>query len=220
MNGPVTATMLPGDSDLIGALREGAEDAFAYLVGRHHAHLVRAATNYVRDPVAAEDVAQETWLGFLGSLDRFEGRCSLKTWLFRILFNKAQTRVKKDTRCVPFSTLVGEETSGEWASVDPSYFKGPDDEFESGHWVEHPPAWKIDPVLILEETETRELVLKAIAELPPAQGTVMLLRDVHGLDSAEVCNNLGITDTNQRVLLHRARTKVRRVLSQRYGIGH
>ena len=103
--------------------------------------------------------------------------------------------------------------------MDPSYFKSPDDPVEPGHWTARPPAWKTDPERIVEDKEASEIVQRAIDDLPPAQGTVVLLRDVHGLSSKEVCNALGITETNQRVLLHRARTTVRRALSERYGTG-
>jgi RNA polymerase sigma-70 factor (ECF subfamily) len=207
------------DTEVLNSLKAGNEEAFASLVGQYHRHLVYAAQKYVRDPGTAEDVAQDTWIGLLDSLGRFEGRCSLKTWLFRILFNKAQTRASRDGRMVPFSTLATDETSGAWSSVDPSYFKDPDDPVEPGHWISQPPAWKTNPEQIVQDKEALEIVERAIDDLPPAQGTVALLRDVHGLSSKEVCNALGITETNQRVLLHRARTTVRRALSERYGTG-
>jgi len=219
MSDSAPSPIVMGDADLIDALRQGQEDVFASLVDRYHAHLVRTATKYVRDPVAAEDVVQDTWIGFLDSLERFEGRCSLKTWLFRILFNKAQKRVTHDRRQVPFSTLVSGETTDAWTAVDPAYFKGPADPVEPGHWLSQPPAWKTDPERIAQDKEALEIVQRALDDLPPAQATVMRLRDVHGLSAKEVCNDLGISETNQRVLLHRARTRVRRALSERYGTG-
>lgn len=181
--------------------------------------MLRAAVRYVRDPSAAEDVVQTTWMGFLNSLDRFEGRCSIKTWLFRILFNKAQTRAARDRRLVPFSTLVANETREPFTAVDPSRFLGPDDDGPTGHWAASPPAWKTDPEQLLADKEAERIVRRAIHELPLAQGYVMMLRDIEGFSAKEVCNALCITKTNQRVLLHRARAKVRRRLSEVYGSG-
>ncbi|MCG8467271.1 MAG: sigma-70 family RNA polymerase sigma factor [Gemmatimonadetes bacterium] len=213
------SALAPEDAELLGRLRGGEEEAFATLVDRYQTALIRVATKYVRDPVAAADVAQETWIGFIDSLDRFEGRCSLQTWLFRILFNKAQSRVQRDRRIVPFSTLVSDETSASFSAVDPTRFTTGGDAAADGHWLSAPPSWKTDPSEILEQKDAVELVERAIGELPEAQGTVMILRDVEGWSSEEVCNALEITPTNQRVLLHRARTRVRRALSERYGDG-
>ena len=205
------------DAILVQALRRGDERAFTALVTRLHPTLLRAAVHYVRDPAAAEDVVQETWVGFLDSVDRFEGRCSVKTWLFRILFNKAQSRAAADRRHVPFSTLAADETSSAWNSVDPSSFHGPGGQGPAGHWVEPPAAWKTDPEQLVRDDEALAAVEEAIAALPAAQGTVMRLRDVEGWSSREVCNALDLTPTNQRVLLHRARTKVREALAARFG---
>ncbi len=205
------------DADLLSALREGDENAFEALVADFHSALMRTAVMYVRDPAAAEDVVQETWIGLLESIDRFEGRCSIKTWLFRILFNKAQNRAAKDRRLVPFATLAAQESSSQWSSVDPASFHRDANSPLNGHWVEPPPAWKTSPEQILLDKEAMAAVKQAIGELPPAQGTVMLMRDVEGLSSKEVCNALQITATNQRVLLHRARTKVRQALAARFG---
>lgn len=205
------------DADMVSALRGGDEKAFEALVASFHSALMRTAVMYVRDPAAAEDVVQETWIGLLESVDRFEGRCSIKTWLFRILFNKAQTRAAKDRRLVPFATLAAQESSSPWSSVDPSSFHRDANSRLNGHWVEPPPAWKTSPEQILLDKETMAAVKHAIGELPPAQGTVMLMRDVEGFSSKEVCNALQITATNQRVLLHRARTKVRQALAARFG---
>jgi len=182
-----------------------------------HQPLVSAAIRYVRDPAAAEDVVQTTWMGFCRSLDRFQGRCSIKTWLFRILFNNAQTRVNRDQRTVPFSSLVREETDGDQCPVEPSWFRDTTDPVAPGHWAQEPPSWTRTPEQLLSDKETLESVRRAMDDLPSAQATVMQLRDVEGLSSREVCNALGIRETNQRVLLHRARTRVRKILSNRYG---
>lgn len=206
------------ESEILGALRRGDEQAFSTIVGRFHGALVGIASKHLRDADAAEEVAQETWLGFLGSLDRFEGRCSLKTWLVQILLNKAKTRAQRDRRIVPFSSLVAEETKALEVAVDPSRFQGADGA-EPGHWIEDPPSWAMGPEKLAEDRQALEVVQDAIASLPPAQGTVMLLRDVHGESSRDVCNVLEISETNQRVLLHRARTKVRRALAEHLGDG-
>lgn len=202
---------------LIQALRNGDEDAFRLLVGRLHTSLIRTAIQYVRCPEAAEDVVQETWVGFLLSVDRFEGRCSVKTWLFRILFNKAKTRAAKDQRFVPFSSLAARESASADTAVDPSCFYDDANDGRVGLWAGRSGEWHSDPERVLLDQETLEAVKQAIAQLPPAQGTVMLMRDVEGMSSREVCNALGITATNQRVLLHRARAKVRNALASRYG---
>jgi len=205
-----------GETALIQALRAGDERAFTGLVERFQGPLLRASVTYVRDPSAAEDVVQETWVGFLDSVARFKGRCSIQTWLFRILFNKAQTRVARDRRLVPFSTLAADETISPWNSIDPGHFHASSDGGAAGHWVEPPPAWKTDPEQMLLDREALAAVKEAIEDLPPAQATVLRMRDVEGFTSREVCNALGLSATNQRVLLHRARTKVRATLASRF----
>lgn len=204
------------DEGLLQALQRGDEAAFAALVDRHQASLVRVAKRYVRGRAAAEDVVQETWVGFMIGLERFEGRCSIRTWLFRILFNKAQSRVATEKRLVPFSCLVTAETESDYSAVDPERFRGAADDFP-GHWLNEPPAWKTDPARILADQESRAAVRVAMDDLPKAQATVMQLRDVEGLPSDEVCEILGISPANQRVLLHRARSKVRAALERRFG---
>ncbi len=201
------------ESTLVESLRRGDERAFRTLVNRLHDSLVQAAVHYVRCPVAAEDVVQETWVGFLLSVDRFEGRCSVKTWLFRILFNKAKSRAAQDQRLVPFSSLIRKECEGAEASVDPSQFNENPERGPLGHWNRSASHHRPEALRVLEEKETLAAVKDAISKLPPAQGTVMLMRDVEGMTSTEVCSALKITATNQRVLLHRARTKVRRALT-------
>lgn len=155
-------------------------------------------------------------MGFLQSLDRFEGRSSVKTWLFRILANKAKTRRVRERRCVPFSQLVSTECAGD-EPVDPAWFTGPDDPAGAGHWTQGPAPWKQCPETLVMDGETMRIVRAAIEALPRAQGLVMFLRDIHGLSADEVCEILNVTPVHQRVLLHRARTKARAAISRILG---
>jgi RNA polymerase sigma-70 factor, ECF subfamily len=196
------------EAGLLEALRAGEESAFAALVQEHHASIVRVARIYVSNPATAEEVAQETWLAVLNGLDRFEGRSSLKTWIFRIVANIARTRAQRDARSLPFSSL-GDET-GEPA-VDPDRF-APAGERWAGHWKSYPERWDTLPEERLLGDEARTCVEGAIDRLPPTQREVITLRDVEGWSSKEVCSALEISETNQRVLLHRARSKVRQAL--------
>jgi RNA polymerase sigma-70 factor (ECF subfamily) len=199
------------DWALLQALRDRDEAAFASLIDLYSGSLLRVAMMYVPSRAVAEEVVQETWLGFLESLDRFEGRSSLKTWLFRILLNTAKKRGGRERRSIPFSTAWRPEP-GEPA-VDPSRFRGPDDRWP-GHWLVSPPDWDTLPEQKLLSDETLGHVEAAIQDLPAAQREVITLRDVDGWSSQEVCNVLGLTETNQRVLLHRARSKVRRAVER------
>ncbi len=203
------------DDLVLAALRAGSEEAFAAFVRRHHASLRRIVFGYVRDSATAEEVVQEAWLGFLKSLASFEGRCALRTWLYQIALNKARTRFQRDLKVLPFSKVVSSEVEAQEVAVDPGRFQGPDGPYPR-HWAAGPAPWVKDPVVMAEERETVNLVREAIGTLPPAQGTVMRLRDVDGLNSEDVCNVLGISETNQRVLLHRARCKVRKALADRF----
>jgi RNA polymerase sigma-70 factor (ECF subfamily) len=191
------------DAPLLDRLREGDEAAFMELVERHHAALVRLAQSFVASRAVAEEVAQETWLGVLNGIDRFEGRSSLKTWIFRILVNRAKTRGERESRSVPFSSL--DDPDGE-PSVDPDRF------VDAGAWSSPPRPWAGEPVERLLAGEARDVIDAAIAELPPVQRSVITLRDVEGLDADEACELLDLTDGNQRVLLHRARSRVRQAL--------
>ena len=196
------------DHELVQRLREGDESAFAELIDAYGATMLRVAQMFVRDRATAEEVVQETWLAVLNGIDRFEERSSLKTWLFRILTNRAKTRGQRDGRMVPFSSLAGAGEEGE-PSVDPDRFLGPDSRAPRGAWAAPPRAWPQDKVL---ERETLGVIQMAIDELPEAQREVIRLRDVEGWSPMEVADALEITDGNQRVLLHRARSKVRAAL--------
>jgi RNA polymerase sigma-70 factor, ECF subfamily len=192
------------DHELVQRLRKGDESAFVELIDRYGATMVRVAQMYVRDRATAEEVVQETWLAVLNGIDRFEERSSLKTWLFRILTNRAKTRGEREGRVVPFSSLAG-ATEEDDPSVDPDRFLGPDS-LNAGAWAAPPRAWPHDEVL---GRETLAVIEMAIEKLPEAQREVIRLRDVEGWSPMEVSDALEITDGNQRVLLHRARSKVR-----------
>ena len=186
---------------LVDGLRRRDEHAFAELVRMYQASLLRVAQMYVASRAVAEEVVQETWLAVLNGIDRFEGRASFKTWLFRILTNTAKTRGQREARSVPFAALADDHD----AIVEPERFAA------AGHWSSPPRSW---PEEQLADAETRAVIAAAIGELPPAQRTVISLRDVEGWSAEEVRNALELSETNQRVLLHRARTKVRRALER------
>lgn len=189
---------------LVKGLQAGDEDVFMELVRALNPPLLRVARMFVPTAALAEDVVQETWLAVLNGIDRFEGRSSLKTWIFSILTNTAKTRGERERRSVPFSALDTDDGGFEPA-VERSRFTG------TGHWAVLPRAWPEDRLLA---KETRSVVERAIERLPPNQRTVITLRDVEGWTADEVRNTLELSETNQRVLLHRARAKVRRALEQ------
>ena len=199
---------------LIESLKAGDERAFARLLDEYSSALFRVAMAHVGTRSVAEEVVQETWLGVINGIDRFEGRSSLKTWIFRILTNTANTRGQRERRIVPFSALGPASDDG--PSVDADRFFPPDHARYPDHWALGPTAWET-PEEGLLSGETREVILRAIDELPEAQRTVVTLRDVQGWSPEEVCDALQLSDGNQRVLLHRARTKVRAVLESYFG---
>jgi RNA polymerase sigma-70 factor (ECF subfamily) len=199
------------EADELAALRAGDEAAFAALVDRYGPSLMRVARLYVRTPSVAEEVVQETWLAVLNGLDRFEGRSSLKTWIFSILVNIARTRGTREARSIPFSELAAREAGTDESLVDPDRFRDPSQPYP-GHWAVPPASWAPIPEERLLSDETLERVRDAIAELPPAQRAVITLRDVEGWSSDETRATLDLSEGNQRVLLHRARSKVRAAL--------
>ncbi len=202
------AQVAGGDTQLVEALRAGDEAAFRELVREYQPSLVRVARIYVSTQAAAEEVVQETWLGVLKGLDRFEGRSSLRTWIFRILTNIAKTRAVRDGRTLPFSALQDPGRVPE-AAVDADRFLDPEHPRWPGHWAVRPETWPEDALLA---AETRERLEAAIEGLPASQRAVISLRDIEGWSSEEVRNALDLSETNQRVLLHRARSKVRAAL--------
>ena len=207
---PARAMALP-DAELVAALKRGDESVFADLVDAYSPGLMRMAQMFVRDRAVAEEVVQETWLGVLRGIDRFEGRSSLKTWIFRILMNTAKTRAQREARSIPFSAAVHDDEP----SVDPDRFLGPDHRFPGG-WMMGPSEWQT-PEEELLQGETLEAILHAIDQLPDAQRAVITMRDLEGFPAEEVSEALGISDGNQRVLLHRARSKVRGAIEDHLG---
>jgi RNA polymerase sigma-70 factor (ECF subfamily) len=206
---PAEANATDRDASLLPALRAGDEEAFVALVTRYHASLKRVARAYVSTDAVAEDVVQETWLAVIEGLDRFEQRASLKTWLFHILANKAKTRGVRERRMVPFASLA---TADDEPAVPPDRFQRDGDAWP-GHWAAPPRPWE-DPERRLASLEAREHLRAAISGLPATQQAVLTLRDVEGLDAEEVCGLLDVSAGNQRVLLHRARAKVRTELER------
>lgn len=206
--------MLTSETELIAALRRRDEAAFMLLVERYHNQMVRLARSIVGDSAVAEEVAQEAWVGVLRGVARFEGRSSLQTWIFTILTNCARTRAVREQRTWPFADWFGDEEEPE-PSVDPARFQSGGR--WQGHWLYAPVSWRTIPEEHLLAQETLALIQQAIDALPLAQRTVIQLRDVEGLSAAEVCNILQIGESNQRVLLHRARAKVQRTLAHYLG---
>jgi len=203
------------DERLIRALCRGDADAFATLVDRHGSAMIRVAMAYVPSRAAAEEAVQETWIAVLRGIDGFEGRASLKTWIFRILANVAMRAGARERRSIPFSALAAAEDTGE-PSVDPARFLPADHERFPGHWAIMPARWPM-PEEGLLAGETREVIAAAIAGLPVAQRTAIALRDIEGWSSEDVCEALEISAGNQRILLHRARSRVRNGIEAYFG---
>jgi RNA polymerase sigma-70 factor (ECF subfamily) len=200
------------DAVLVDALRAGDEAAFAWMLDRFQAPLLRTARMYVATDAQADEVVQETWLAVIKGIDRFEGRSSVKTWLYRILMNIARTKGARESRAVPFSSAPGALTE----DADPTFaadrFRPPDDPDWPGHWASFPLDWEQQPEARLLARETLAFIATVLVRLPPAQREVLTLRDIDGWTSAEVCNALDVSETNQRVLLHRGRAKLRDAL--------
>jgi RNA polymerase sigma-70 factor (ECF subfamily) len=201
------------DRRLVEALRRGDEAAFAWLLDRYHASLTRLARSYVATPGAADEVVQETWLAVITGIGRFEQRSSVKTWLHRILANQARTKGAREHRSVPFASLA-DEVEGADPAVDPSRFRAAGR--RAGAWSSPPTPWDEEPEARALSAETRAVIDTAVAALPPNQQRVLTLRDLEGWTATEVCNALDLSETNQRVLLHRARAKVRSALEAHF----
>jgi RNA polymerase sigma-70 factor (ECF subfamily) len=205
------------ERDLCAALRRGDEAAFTRLVTLHHASLRRVALSYVRTAAVADEVVQETWLAVLRGLDSFEERSSLKTWIFRILTNTAKTRAERESRTVPLSALPSGDADEDESAVDPSRFFDQQQARWPGHWASPPARWDELPEEHLSGRETLDALKAAIEQLPPKQRQVIVLRDIEGWEAGDVCELLELSEENQRVLLHRARSKVRQALEDHIG---
>jgi len=215
---PRDAQAIEADRRLVAALRAGDEAVFMALVDELGPSMLRLAMQFTPTRAVAEEVVQETWVAVLNGLDRFEGRSSLKTWIMRILVNRAKTRGTRERRTVPFAALAAAEADGDFTAVDPERFNPADHSRWPHHWASPLPRWETLPEGAAESRETLAAAREAIDELPEMQRTVILLRDVEGWDGPQVSNALGISETNQRVLLHRARSKVRAALQRHLAI--
>ncbi|HEV2357591.1 MAG TPA: sigma-70 family RNA polymerase sigma factor [bacterium] len=216
LRGPVDPASY-ADADAVARLRDGDEAAFVSLVDRHAAAMLRVASMHL-PRAAAEEVVQDTWLGVLQGIAGFEQRSTLKTWIFSILMNRVRTQAQRERRSVPFSALA-DAPSDQEPAVEPGRFLGADHPRWPGHWASPPESWGDSPEERLLSAEVRAEIQHAIDRLPPDQREVITLRDVEGWAGEEVSTLLQITPNNERVLLHRARSKVRRALERYFGEG-
>ena len=196
------------DCHLVGLLRAGDEAAFVSLIDSYYSSMLSLAMVYVATRAVAEEVVQETWVAVLEGLHRFEGRSSLKTWILRILSNRAKTRAQREGRTIPFSSLADMNIDDAEPVVEPERFRPPGTQWAGG-WVSFPATWEELPEERVLSQETRACIEEAIAALPPNQREIIILRDMQGWTAEETCQFLNISEGNQRVLLHRARSKVR-----------
>ena len=203
------------DAEIVEALRRGDEEVFGMLVSEYSTQLLRLAQDFVGSRSVAEEVVQDTWLALLDGIDRFESRSSLKTWLFRILVYKAKARGARESRTIPFSSFA---TEGQVRAVPEERFQGADKTW-AGHWATPPIAVNSVPEERILAREVRDRIAASLEALPEIQRIVVKLRDVAGWEAPEVCKELGLTDANQRVLLHRGRAKLRAALEQYLGEG-
>jgi RNA polymerase sigma-70 factor, ECF subfamily len=213
MAAPTAPVVIVEERELLAALRRGEEAAFTRLVTSLHGSMLRVAMIHLGDRSAAEEVVQEAWVGVLRQLDRFEGRSSLKTWILRIVSNQAKTRALRERRSVPFSALAAPGRDADEPAVAPDRFL-PAGHRWAGHWASPPRSWREIPEDLLLSREAMGEIRGAIDRLPAAQRQVLVLRDVDGLTAPEACQLLGLSEGNQRVLLHRARAKVRAALER------
>ena len=200
-----TLPVMDADASLVSRLRDGDEQAFTALVERYHSSMLALALSFVPSRAVAEEVVQDTWVAVLRGLGRFEERSSLRTWLFTILVNRARSTGVREARSVPVADAG--------PAVDASRF-GP-----SGAWVQPPEHWIEEADSRLDAAKLTALLRGCLDGLPGRQREVVLLRDVEGLSSAEVCQVLTISEANQRVLLHRGRSKLRQLLESELGGG-
>ena len=200
------------DTELVERLRNGDEATFARLIDAYSAPLLRLAITFVQSRAVAEEVVQETWMAVVTGIGRFEGRSSVKTWLFKILTNKAKTRALRERRTISFSDF--DPNDADEPAVDPSRFLPASHPQWPGHWATAPQPWSLGPEGTALDRETLAVLRSALEALPRAQRVVVALRDVHGLPATDVCAALDLTEANQRVLLHRGRSRLRAVLER------
>jgi RNA polymerase sigma-70 factor, ECF subfamily len=205
-----------GESEVIEKLRARDETAFTELIRAHHSVLLGVAMTYVSSRAVAEEIVRETWLGVLGGLDGFEGRSSLRTWIFRIAADVARTRAAREGRSPGFSPRPAGDGDSAGPAVDPDRFVPADDPAWPGHWAIPPLVWDTADER-LRSGATRDALRAAIARLPPSQRLVVALRDVEGWSAEETCEALDLTAGDQRVLLHRARSRLREALERHLG---
>jgi RNA polymerase sigma-70 factor, ECF subfamily len=198
------------DAELIDRLRAGDEAAFVGMIDAYSAPLLRLALSFVQSSAVAEEVVQETWMAVVTGIGRFEGRSSVKTWLFKILTNKAKTRALRERRTISFSEF--DLDAADEPAVDPDRFLPASHPQWPHHWATPPQPWSMGPEGTALDRETMAVLRRALEDLPRAQQLVVALRDVHGWPAAEVCAALDLSEANQRVLLHRGRSRLRGVL--------
>jgi RNA polymerase sigma-70 factor (ECF subfamily) len=211
-NSAASGVEVASERALISSLLQRDESAFREIVSRHHHAMLRVATCYVDSPAIAEEVVQETWLAVLEGLHRFKQRSSLKTWIFRILVNRARTRGAREHRTVAVPAVPDDDE----APAVPSHRFLEQGHRWGGHWAEPPTPWSDAPAERALEGETSRLVSETVHELPPRQREVVTLRDIHGWTAEEVCDLLHLSEANQRVLLHRGRSRIRAALERYY----
>jgi RNA polymerase sigma-70 factor, ECF subfamily len=207
-----TAGGLPSDADMVRRLRSGDEAAFAMLLDAWTPGMMRVARSLVSTEATAAEVLQDTWLTVIQGIEGFQGRSSLKTWVYRILVNTAKRRGQREARTIPWDSLNAGEIGG--PTVDPARFQD-GTEPHPGHWRQFPAPWP-SPEEVAMSGEVRLVVAAAVGRLPDQQRAVITLRDMEGYSSDEVCEILGISQANQRLLLHRARASVRSALETYY----
>lgn len=206
-----TTTAVSDDAAVVARLLAGDEAAFDTLVSAYQGSMLRVARVFLSKPDVAEEVVQETWLAVLRGLRAFEGRASLKTWIFRILANRARSRATREARVVPFAELASADDEQSDADLERRFSA-------DGQWTDPPTDWRVhSPEALVLRQEVMQHLLTALEALPPAQRTVVTLRDVDGWSSEDVCESLEISEGNQRVLLHRARTRLRAALAASLG---
>ena len=204
------ARMAFSDEQTLAALRAGDERTFRELIARTYPMMKRVARAHVASDAVAEEIVQETWMAIVTGIDRFEGRSALGTWIFSILTNQAKTHSARERRALPFSCVAPGDA--EESAVDPDRFQRDDDAWP-GHWATPPRPWQ-KPERRLLSLEAREHLKAALTRLPDRQRTIVGLRDVEGHSAEEVCDLLGLSQENQRVLLHRGRSRLRAALEE------